>query len=47
MSVGRMSEKQGEMFYTWDELPRSPGHPFYDRLQKELEKVEFDKFAEK
>lgn len=46
MAVGRMGEKQGEMFYTWDELPRSPGHPFYDRLQKELEKAGFDAFAE-
>ena len=31
----------------WDELPRSPGHVFYDRLQTVLREAGFDAFAEK
>lgn len=46
MALGQMGRKQEEMFITWDELPRSPGHPFYDRLQKELDQAGFDRFAE-
>ncbi|MBF0192019.1 MAG: transposase [Magnetococcales bacterium] len=49
MALGQMGGKQEEMFITWDELPRSPGHPFYERLQnlkKELDQAGFDRFAE-
>ncbi|CAH2603436.1 protein of unknown function [Rhodovastum atsumiense] len=31
---------------TWAELPRSPGHVFYDRLQIELVGTGFDAFVE-
>src|SRR3982750_1859332 len=31
---------------SWGEMPRSPGHAFYDRLQAELIKAEFDSFVE-
>src|SRR4051812_8710096 len=31
----------------WAELPRSPGHAFYDRLQAVLVGAGFDRFAEK
>ena len=31
---------------SWAEMPRSPGHAFYDRLQAELIKAEFDTFVE-
>ena len=31
----------------WDELPRSPGHVFYDRLQAVLGESGFDAFAER
>ena len=31
---------------TWSEMPRSPGHVFYDRLQKLLVEAGFDTFVE-
>ena len=31
---------------TWREMPRSPGHAFYDRLQQVLVDAGFDAFAE-
>ena len=31
---------------TWAEMPRSPGHAFYDRLQELLRESEFDAFVE-
>ncbi len=31
---------------TWAEMPRSPGHVFYDRLQKLLAEAGFDAFVE-
>ena len=34
------------MMVTWAELPRSPGHVFYDRLQAELITAGFDGFVE-
>src|SRR5437764_3149969 len=34
------------MMVTWAEMPRSPGHAFYDRLQAELTKAGFDGFVE-
>jgi transposase len=34
------------MLVTWDELPRSPGHVFYDRLQEVLVEAGFDAFVE-
>jgi hypothetical protein len=47
MALGRQGERQGAMYVAWDEIPRSPGHAFYDRLQKVLRKFGFDDFAEK
>jgi hypothetical protein len=35
------------MYLTWDEIPQSRGHAFYDRLQQILRKSGFDAFAEK
>jgi transposase len=34
------------MLVTWADLPRSPGHAFYDRLQEELLAAGFDAFVE-
>src|SRR5438309_7542696 len=34
------------MMVTWAEMPRSPGHAFYDKLQAELIKAGFDGFVE-
>ena len=31
---------------TWAEMPRSPGHAFYDRLQELLSEAGFDGFVE-
>jgi hypothetical protein len=31
---------------TWTEMPRSPGHAFYDRLQELLREADFDGFVE-
>src|SRR5512144_2180492 len=32
MALGRRGERQGDLVVTWKEMPRSPGHVFYDRL---------------
>jgi len=46
MALGRQSDRQGELMVTWTEMPRSPGHVFYDRLQQVLIAADFDRFAE-
>jgi transposase len=46
MALGRQRDRQSEMLVTWSELPRSPGHVFYDRLQAELLTAGFDGFVE-
>jgi transposase len=46
MTMGRQHARQGQMMVLWDELPRSPGHVFYDRLQAELAAAGFDSFVE-
>ncbi len=46
MSMGRQEARQGDLMVTWSEMPRSPGHVFYDRLQEVLFEAGFDAFAE-
>ncbi len=46
MAVGRQKERQADLMVGWAELPRSPGHAFYDRLQAILVEAGFDRFAE-
>jgi transposase len=46
MALGRQGDRQAEMLVTWSELPRSPGHVFYDRLQQVLISAAFDGFVE-
>jgi transposase len=46
MALGRQGERQTELMIGWAELPRSPGHVFYDRLQTVLLEAGFDGFAE-
>jgi len=46
MALGRQWERQSEMLVTWADLPRSPGHAFYDRLQAELLTAGFDGFVQ-
>jgi transposase len=47
MTLGRQGERQTDLMVGWAELPRSPGHAFYDRLQAVLVGAGFDRFAEK
>jgi transposase len=46
MAMGRQGPRQGEMLVTWAELPKSPGHVFYDQLQAVLRETGFDGFVE-
>ena len=46
MALGRQGERQADLMLSWAELPRSPGHAFYDRLQAVLLEAGFDRFAE-
>ena len=47
MSMGeRRPERQPDLFVASGDLARSPGHPFYDRLNKLLIENEFDRFVE-
>jgi transposase len=46
MALGRQGERQADLMIGWAELPRSPGHAFYDRLQAVLVEAGFDRFAE-
>jgi transposase len=47
MALGRQKERQADLMVGWAELPRSPGHAFYDRLQAVLVEAGLDRFAEK
>jgi len=47
MGLGRQSEKRPQMFIQFDQMPRSQGHPFYDQLQKILNRAGFDQYVEK
>lgn len=46
MALGRQGDRQGDLMVTWQEMPRSPGHVFSDRLQQVLIEAGFDAFAE-
>ena len=46
MAMGRQKDGQGNLMVSWSEMPRSPGHVFYDRLQSVLIEGGFDAFAE-
>src|SRR5215216_6554906 len=46
MALGRQGERQADLMVGWAELPRSPGHAFYDRLRVVLVAAGFDGFAE-
>ena len=46
MAMGRQKDGQGGLMVSWSEMPRSPGHVFYDRLQSVLIEGGFDAFAE-
>src|SRR5215218_6513459 len=44
--MGRQGDRQGDLMVAWAEMPRSPGHVFYDRLQQVLVGAGFDSFVE-
>ena len=46
MAMRREGGVQGDLVVTWAEMPRSPGHAFYDRLQDLLSEAGFDAFVE-
>jgi transposase len=46
MALGRQRERQTDMLMSWAEMPRSPGHVFYDNLQSVLIASDFGRFVE-
>ena len=46
MTMGQQKDRQGDLMVGWAEMPRSPGHVFYDRLPSVLIEGGFDGFAE-
>ena len=42
MAMGQQKDRQGDLMVSWSEMPRSPGHVFYDRLQLVLIEGGFD-----
>ena len=46
MAMGRAEGVQDDLMATWVKMPGSPGHAFYDRLQKLLREGRFDAFVE-
>ena len=46
MAMGVQQDRQDVLIVAWQDMPRSPGHAFYDRLQDVLIKGGFDTFAE-
>jgi transposase len=46
MSMKRRESEQSGMWVATHELPRSPGHVFYEKLNEVLEKGRFDRFVE-
>ena len=47
MALGRReTERQEELFVTADRLPRSPGHVFYQKLNRLLAEASFDAWVE-
>ena len=46
MAMGQQQDRQGDLMVGWAEMPRSPGHVFYDCLQSVLIDGGFDGFAE-
>ena len=45
--MGKRKRRQEGMWVTASDLPKSPGHPFYQRLNRVLDEAGFDRFAEK
>ncbi len=47
MAIGkRETERQEELWVPFSEVAKSPGHPFYERVNKLLAEADFDEFVE-
>src|SRR5258705_2168744 len=46
MAMGTRQSEQGWLWVATAELPKSPGHPFYTRLNALLDANDFDEFVE-
>ena len=46
MAMGKRTSEQAPMWVSTTDLPVSPGHPFYARLNAILDEAGFDRFAE-
>jgi transposase len=46
MALGRRGGVEEGLWVPTTELPRSPGHPFYERVNRVLEEAGFDRFVE-
>src|SRR5438132_6237507 len=47
MALGRRKQERQEMWVATTDLPKSPGHPFYRKLNELLTEAGFDDWAEK
>jgi len=47
MALGRRKREQQELWVATSDLPQSPGHPFYAKLNELLEKASFDDYIER
>ena len=46
MALGRRKRDQQDLWVATCDLPKSPGHPFYSKLNRLLDEAEFDGFVE-
>ena len=46
MAMGKKKRRQETLWVATSDLPTSPGHPFYQRLNLILESHGFDRFVE-
>jgi len=46
MALGRRKREQQDLWVATCDLPKSPGHPFYAKLNRLLEEAGFDRFVE-
>jgi transposase len=46
MAMGTRETEQAALWIATSDLPRSPGHPFYARLNQILDAAQFDRFTE-
>ena len=46
MALGRRKREQQQVWIATTDLPKSPGHPFYQALNRLLDEADFDRFVE-